>query len=71
MKILDAMWFNSVGGTCGLVIGEDEHTGEKKAYIGVVHGFDEKLDTVQVAEYGCKVDLTMLTEIVKKLGIIK
>lgn len=71
MKILDTMWFNSRGGHCGLVIGEDEVTGEKKAYIGVVSGTNEEADTKEVAEWGCRVNLSRLNGIIKKHGLNK
>lgn len=71
MKILDAMWFSSRGGYCGLVVGEDELTGEKMAYIGVVSGNNEKVDAQEVAQWGCKVNLRRLNEIIKKHGLNK
>lgn len=71
MKILDSIWFSSRGGYCGLVVGEDELTGEKMAYIGVVSGSNEGMDTQEVAQWGCKVNLRRLNEIIKKHGLNK
>lgn len=34
MKVLDSYWFTNPMGTIGIVLGEDETTKEKKAYIG-------------------------------------
>ncbi len=71
MKVLDTMWFNSRAGHCGLVVGEDETTGEKKAYMGVVSGLSEEMDTKEITEWGCKVSLRRLNEIIKKHGLNK
>ena len=69
MKILDAIWFNEMGKKepIGIVIGEDEITGEKKAYIGVGAGFEEGSDVISISERGAKVSPQILKFILKKL----
>jgi len=52
MKVIDAIWFTNIRGTVGIVIGEDEITGEKKAYIGVVEGNDVKEDIELIKSWG-------------------
>ncbi len=55
MKILKANWFTPMGNTLiGIVYGEDEVTKEKKAYIGIGNGYDEKEDSEHIAETGAK-----------------
>ena len=43
MKQLDTIWFSGLE-TIGIVIGEDEITGERKAYIGTGKGYSEEAD---------------------------
>ena len=69
MKILDTIWFTELGKEepIGIVIGEDENTGEKKAYIGTGNGFEEGSDTISIAERGAKVSPQILKFILKRL----
>lgn len=53
MNLIDAIWFTSLRGTVGIVIGEDEVTGKRKAYVGIGDGFDEKVDAEHILEWGC------------------
>ena len=63
MKKIDAIWF-SVGEHCiGIVIGEDELTKERKAYIGVGHGVDEAYDSEAILNYGTPVSASTLDHI--------
>lgn len=59
MKILDVIWFTEMGSLrpIGIVIGEDEITGERKAYIGVGNGEDEERDSKSIAGTGAKFSL--------------
>lgn len=56
MKITDSIWFTPLAsiGQIGIVIGEDETTGQRKAYIGVGHGVSDERDEQLVAQYGSK-----------------
>ena len=56
MKIIDAIWFTEMGSQrpIGIVIGEDEHTGKKKAYIGTAFGNDKGADAAHIAATGAK-----------------
>lgn len=58
MNIQDAIWFTELGGQCiGIVIGQDEVTGERKAYIGTGYGEDEGLDARFICANGAKFHL--------------
>ena len=51
-KIIDATWFTDQSGNCiGIVVIENS-VGERKAYIGVASGWDEKKDEQSIADYG-------------------
>lgn len=54
MKVNGVMWFTGMYGNVGIVLGEDAITGERKAYIGVHKGRDEKSDTEMIAAGGTK-----------------
>jgi len=54
MKIIDDIWFTGFRGIVGIVIGEDDATHERKAYIGVGSGIDLWKDVKTIAENGCK-----------------
>jgi len=56
MKIIDAMWFTQMAstGTIGLVVVEDEITGERKSYIGSASGLDATTDAEHIAQTGAK-----------------
>jgi len=54
MKIIDDIWFTSFMANIGIVIGEDEVTGERKAYIGVGDGFHLEVDRQMIATHGAK-----------------
>ena len=57
MKAIDAIWFTEMGSTdpIGIVLVEDELTGEKKAYIGKSQGFGgEECDIRTITSTGAK-----------------
>lgn len=54
MKVLDTIWFTGMYGHCGIVLGEDSITGERKAYLGVHRGVDENMDRDMIASGGSK-----------------
>ena len=65
MKVIDSMWFNTVQGTFGFVIGENE-MGERKLYAGVVSGCDQKADEQAILEWGSKVNIGMMEALIAK-----
>jgi hypothetical protein len=70
MKIQDAIWFTEMGTPrpIGIIYGEDEVTGEKKAYIGTGHGFNEHADTQHIAKYGAKLTLETVKQLLGYLS---
>jgi len=54
MKIVETIWFTGMYGCCGIVLGEDAITGERKAYLGVHRGVDEESDQELIASGGSK-----------------
>jgi len=57
VKAIDSMWFTNIHGTVGIVIIEEDVTGDRKAYIGVVPGEDKKADTEAIIAWGNKFSL--------------
>ena len=51
MKILRAVWFTEMVNTrpIGIVLGIDIMTKKYKAYIGTAGGYDEKIDSYEIA----------------------
>lgn len=54
MKATNVKWFSSLTGQIGIVLGEDDVTKEKKAYIGKVDGLSEGQDIHKIMELGAK-----------------
>ncbi len=52
MKKIRTFWFNTLDGCFGIVVGEDDVTGKKKAYCGVVPGADEEADEARIMRIG-------------------
>lgn len=59
MKVIDSIWFTNRDGTIGIIIGEEDITGDRKAYIGPASGTDEKTDTQQILSWGNKFSLSI------------
>ncbi len=53
MKIIDDIWFTGFQGIVGILIGEDDVTHERKAYVGIVSGKGLWKDVNAIAENGC------------------
>lgn len=69
MRITRTFWFTQSGGPCiGIVIGEDENTGEKKAYVGTADGIDEELDAKSISRYGGKLNEHTVQQIAAALS---
>ncbi|GAI59287.1 unnamed protein product [marine sediment metagenome] len=59
MKVIDSMWFNTVQGQFGFVVGENE-MGERKLYASVVSGLDQNADEQAILSWGNKVNIGIL-----------
>ena len=59
---MEAIWFNSMLGTVGIVMYENE-VGQKKAYIGIGDGLDEGYDIHQIKTHGAKLTLSQVKQI--------
>ncbi|KKL20954.1 hypothetical protein LCGC14_2450300 [marine sediment metagenome] len=59
-KVIDSMWFNTTQGSFGIILSEDETTGERKLYAGVVSGLTQAGDEEAILSWGNKVNLGML-----------
>lgn len=57
MKVIETLWFTNRDGCIGIVVGEEDITGDRKAYIGPASGTDEKADTEQILAWGNKFSL--------------
>ena len=67
MKVIDTIWFGNITGCAGIVIAEDDNTGERKAYLGVGRGENEKVDINRILQYGTKLSAQQLRVIVSQL----
>ena len=66
LKVLDSIWFNTLRGSFGIVLAENLTTGERKIYAGIVDGLDEETDERALLDWGSKVNLDMLGNILAK-----
>lgn len=65
MKITSSHWFNGMFGTIGIVVGEDERTQQRKAYMGPAPGYNEDLDAQHIAKIGAPVMLSQIKDILR------
>jgi len=56
VNIAETLWFTGMYGFCGVVLGEDPITGERKAYLGVHAGRDEGMDRKMIVGGGAKIN---------------
>jgi hypothetical protein len=69
MKILDDVWFASFQfGAIGIVIGEDDVTGECKAYVGAGEGVSREDDIQSISTYGAKLTPEIAAKIASLLN---
>ncbi len=68
MRVTDTIWFTGMRGSVGLVMGVDDVTGDRKAYIGRCSGLDEELDTKVIVDYGVALKLDTIMKIATHLG---
>ena len=66
MKVIDSMWFNTLQGNFGFVVGEDETTGERTLYAGVVSGYNQSIDEQAILSWGNKVNIGMMEGLIAK-----
>jgi len=57
MKIIDTLWFTNGDGCIGIVVIEEDVTGDRKAYISPVSGTDEEADKQHIIDWGNKFSL--------------
>jgi len=65
-EIDQVLWFTHLGNSIGIVLGKNE-VGEKKAYIGEVSGLNEEEDALSIANWGAKLHLETLKDIIEYL----
>lgn len=65
MKIIDVKWFTEgfSNRAIGIVLVLDEVTGEHKAYLGTGDGLDEDADAKHISEWGAKVHISQLDDV--------
>lgn len=69
METLDVVWFTLPDGTLiGVVLGEDQYTKKRKAYIGIGTGADEEADIKKIMEHGAPLAKQPLQRILDRLG---
>jgi len=67
MRVVDSIWFNTRQGHFGFVIGEDETTGKRNLYGGVVPGFCQVADEQELLSWGTKVNIGMMESLIAKI----
>lgn len=65
-KVIDSMWFNTFRGSFGIILTEDETTGERKLYAGASAGFDQQADEQAILSWGNKVNLGLLESLLAR-----
>ena len=65
MKAIDSMWFNTLQGSFGFVLGENE-VGKRTLYGGVAKGLDQKADEQEILSWGNKVNIRMMESLIAK-----
>jgi len=65
MKVIDSMWFNTLHGHFGFVVGENE-MGERKLYAGIVRGQNQEADEQAILSRGSKVNIGMMEGLIAK-----
>lgn len=62
MRVIQVYWFTNFLGNIGVVVAEDNTSKQRKAYIGLAKGLDEKADTESIMTQGTRVDPRTLLE---------
>lgn len=68
METLLVEWFTDSAGSFGIVVGEDEITKERKAYIAPCHGMNESEDIDWIKSNGAKVIPKQLENVLEVLN---
>ena len=68
MKAVDSMWFNTAQGSFGIVLGQDEITGEFKVYAGIATCLNQQADEELILSYGNKVNIAMLMSMISRVA---
>ncbi len=70
MKIIDATWFTQMASknTIGIVVVEDEITGQRKSYIGAASGRDVEADMQHIVDTGAKFYPRYVNDFLKRNG---
>lgn len=70
MNIIQAIWFTEMGSMrpIGIVLGVDNITGERKAFIGTASGDDEGADAERIAAGGAKLRVGTVNSIAQWLN---
>ena len=66
MKAIDSMWFSTMRGLSGIVVGEDE-MGKRNLYAGTARGFDQKADEKAILSWGNRVNIDILKGLIAKV----
>ena len=66
MKVIESLWFSSLQGACGLVVGENDR-GKRKIYGGPARGLDQGTDERQILDWGNRVNVGMLESLLSKV----
>lgn len=69
MKIIETLWFNGFKGSVGIVVVEEDNTKDRKAYIGVISGENEKLDIDSIIGWGQPFTIDIAKRIVRLLEV--
>ena len=70
MKVISSMWFNTVQGSFGFVVGENA-TGERKLYGGIAAGFDQGSDEQEILSWGNKVNISLIESLIAETKVKK
>jgi len=65
MRVIDSMWFTTLQGQFGFVVGENK-MGQRKLYAGIVSGLDQKADEHAILDWGNKVNIGLMEGLIAK-----
>jgi len=66
VKAIDSIWFNTLQGSFGFVLGEDETTKRRQLYVGICLGSDQEADEKSILSWGNKINLGMMEGLLNK-----
>lgn len=65
MKSIDSMWFSSMQGHFGFVLGENDE-GEREIYAGVAGGLNQEVDEQHIMDWGNRVNISLMEGLIAK-----